>query len=637
MSAIAGIIRLDGAPVVPGEIEATLDAMAPRGPDRRRTWRRNNAALGHALLATTPEAIGEQQPWEHPASGLVIASDSRLDNRPELLEELGFAGRDPDTIGDGELLHAAFARWGPDCAARLLGDFSFAIWDPRVRTLFAARDVMGVRPFYYHFSPGHLFAFASEADALLEVRGVPNDLDEGRIADALVQQLEGIDKTSTFFGAIRRLPPASTLTVSGERLDCSEYWSPMGRVPSGLPATENDWIDGLRERLTTAVTRRLRSNGRVGSMLSGGLDSSSVVAIASRRADSQGNGPLATFSAVSLRPGCSETRAIDSMLAHFGCDATRLSVDDAGELLDEIAATWPIMGEPFDATMTLVDCQYLSAERRGVRIVLDGIDADNLLSEGDYLQGLARSGRWGRLLREVSGQRRFYRGAMSTWALVRPLVSGALVPPTLRRIARSRRGAREYLDLVRSTLIAPEFARRIRLDIRLQRLNDALARHSTRSPDGMAGTSMCSNYTTVGVERYGRVAAARGIEPRHPFLDRDLVEFCAWLPWSLRLRDGWPKWVLRQAMAPALPADVAWRRGRVHLGRGFNHALLGRVVRQRGFGRDVLGAGLGDYVAVQALRELTGTESSWSEDNGRWETILGIAALQAWMDGRHRL
>ncbi len=636
MSAIAGIIRLDGAPVVPGEIEATLAAMARRGPDRRGSWHRDNAALGQALLGTTPEAICERQPWEHPVSGAVVVSDSRLDNRPQLLAELGFAGRDPDTIGDGELLHAAFARWGEDCAAHLLGDFSFVLWDPRKRTLFAARDVMGVRPFYYHYSPGRLFAFASEADALLEVRGVPPELDEGRIADALVQQLEGIDRTSTFYAAIRRLPPANTLTVSVERLDTREYWAPMADVPSGLPTTESEWIEGLRERLTTAVTRRLRSSGRVGSMLSGGLDSSSVVAIACEQLESSGTGPLATFSAVSTLPGCPETRAIDSMLAHFGCDASRVSVDDAGDLLDSIAAGWPTMGEPFDAGMTLVDCQYLSAARRGVRVVLDGIDADNLLSEGNCLQRLARSGRWVRLLREIRGQKRFYGDAASTLDSVRPLISGLPVPQALRQIVRRNRAAREHRNLLKSTLIAPDFARRVGLDGRLQRLSAALQSHSRLSPDGLAGTSMRSHYTTVGVERYGRVAAARGIEPRHPFLDRELIEFCSWIPWNLRLRDGWPKWALRQAMAPVLPADVAWRLGKDHLGWRFNHALLGRIARRRGFGRDVLGAGLGDYVAVQALREVTATESAWSEQNDRWETMFGIAALQAWLAVRKR-
>jgi asparagine synthetase B (glutamine-hydrolysing) len=145
---------------------------------------------------------------------------------------------------------------------------------------------------------------------------------------------------------------------------------------------------------------------------------------------------------------------------------------------------------------------------------------------------------------------------------------------------------------------------------------------------------MRSNYTTVGLERYERVAAARGIEPRHPFLDRELIEFCAWIPFSLRLRDGWPKWVLRQAMAPALPADVAWRLGKDHLGWRFNHAVLGRVAGSRRFGRDVLGDGLRDYVAVQRLRDLTSTESAWSEQSNGWETMFGIAALQAWLGGR---
>ena len=227
MSGIAGIIRLDGAPVAPGDIEAMLATMARRGPDRRRGWCEGNAAFGQALLATTPEAVAEIQPWVHPDSGCVVVSDSRLDNRPELLHALEIRHATPDEIGDGELLHAAWQRWGERCAEQLLGDFAFAIWDPRNQKLFCARDVMGVRPFYYHYAPGRLFAFASETDALLTLRDVPTAIDEGRIADALVSELEGIDKTSTFYQAIVRLPPAQTLRLENGRLRLREYWHPL--------------------------------------------------------------------------------------------------------------------------------------------------------------------------------------------------------------------------------------------------------------------------------------------------------------------------------------------------------------------------------------------------------------------------
>ena len=135
MSGIAGIIRLDGSPVVAAELAAMLVPMARRGPDGLRQLARGNVGFGQALLATTPEATAELQPWTHRETGCIVVSDSRLDNRPQLLQALGIQGRAADDVGDGELLHAAYERWGKDCAQHLLGDFAFALWDPRQQLL----------------------------------------------------------------------------------------------------------------------------------------------------------------------------------------------------------------------------------------------------------------------------------------------------------------------------------------------------------------------------------------------------------------------------------------------------------------------------------------------------------------------
>src|SRR5690606_26725276 len=126
MSGIAGVIRFGGAVAAP-ELEAMLQPMVARGPDRQAIGCFGAAGFGQALLATTAEAMTEFQPWRHPDSGCIVVSDSRLDNRPQLLRQLGIDRR-PDTVGDGELLHAAWQRWGEHCADRLRGDFAFALW-----------------------------------------------------------------------------------------------------------------------------------------------------------------------------------------------------------------------------------------------------------------------------------------------------------------------------------------------------------------------------------------------------------------------------------------------------------------------------------------------------------------------------
>ena len=207
MSAIVGMLFADGRPVDPGDLERMTAPLAHRGPDGKGTWLGGRVGLGHLLLTTTPESQNERLPLER--DGLTITADARLDNRDELLRALDISPAAPD----GELILAAYGRWGEACPARLLGDFAFAVWDTRRRILFAARDHFGVKPLYYFCSPG-VFAFASELKALLPVPFVPRRLDEERVADYLLSL--GEDTESTFYRDIRRLPPAHTITATGE-------------------------------------------------------------------------------------------------------------------------------------------------------------------------------------------------------------------------------------------------------------------------------------------------------------------------------------------------------------------------------------------------------------------------------------
>ena len=139
------------------------------------------------MLATTPELLIEPQPFEHPETGCVITADVRLDNREELIAALD-VHRDP--VGDAEIILGTYLKWGGDCPNHLLGDFAFAIWDPRHKRVFCARDHSGMRQLYYHHKRGSRFLFATEARAILVLPQVPYHLNEGRIADFLIQELE---------------------------------------------------------------------------------------------------------------------------------------------------------------------------------------------------------------------------------------------------------------------------------------------------------------------------------------------------------------------------------------------------------------------------------------------------------------
>ena len=575
MSAIAGLVMLDGSAANIDVMKKMLGSMKHCGPDAQHSWQSDNAAFGQALLATTPEALNEAQPWTDKTSGCIVVTDSRLDNREILAASLGLNDRAIDTIGDAELIFAAYQAWGEACPEKLLGDFTFAIWNPKTTRLFCVRDQLGIRPFYYHTIADKIFAFATTSEALRPLLQKPSVLDEGRLADALTDQLEGYDRTSTFFRDIKRLPPAHSLSLqlqAAPRLHC--YWQPLQNPPTPFPGTEKQWLEQLEALFVEAVHCRLRSHTPISSMLSGGLDSSAIVAVACEKLELDGKPRLSTFSAVSSDMNCAETRAIRLMQSTFNLTSIEIDPEKSPELMQVIAEQWPQFDEPFEALNTLVHAQYLSAGKKKLRIMLDGIDADALLAEGDYLHDLARTGQWRRVWRESRASVRFWGPEASLSYFLRPLVSEFLIPMPVRRFVRHLRGGIHSSRTPEQALIRPAFAEQIDLASRYRTL--AVNNTGMKAKDNQGHGAYCaisSSYTSAAIERYRRLASRYGIEPRHPFLDRRLVEFCVWLPQSLRLRDGYPKWAIRQVMSQKLPVEIAWRRGKEHLGWQFNRNL----------------------------------------------------------------
>ena len=600
MSGIAGVFR-PGGMATATELQAMLGPMARRGPDRQALACHGEVGFGQALLATTPEALAECQPWQHPDSGCLVVSDSRLDNRPQLLRELGI-DRPADEVGDGELLHAAWQRWREGCADRLRGDFAFAIWHPGARELFLARDPMGVRPLLLHFDPGRLFVFGSCTEAVLAQGQVPATIDEGRIADALIGETEGIDQVCTFFTTIERLPPAHWMRLRDGRRVQQRYWRPIGdERPTGLPATEPEWIEAQRERLDRAVRLRLRSQRPVGSMLSGGLDSSSAVALAARACEQHGADPFPVYAAIdSGNPDCSETRHIRAVLAH---------ARSTGHLLDlpQFAAQapgtawWEDGIEPFDSAMTLVAELYRRAGGQGTVSLLDGVPADNLYVTGQHARQLLRGGQWRAAWTVALAQNRLHlEPARLPHLAAARVMAGALAPEPVHALRRWRQDRTTYRQFLQASPIDPALVRRVGLWPRYRRYSASIGASHQWHRSGQALSSMAAPYITAGLERYNRVASRFGVEPRPPFADRDLIEFQAWVPIDLRLRDGHLKWVLRQAMAGLLPDPVRWRTDKQHIGFRFSQVQVQRhrpSVAELG---PVLGRGWLDPVRLQA-------------------------------------
>lgn len=571
MSGIAGQVHFNGELVKPESMLCMLATLRRRGPDRQTVHCDGNVGFAQALLATTPEAIAECQPWVHPVSGCVVVSDSRLDERPQLLRELGIR-RPADEVGDGELLHAAWQRWGTHCANRLRGDFAFVIWSPAQQTLYCARDPMGVRPFVFHFVAARRFVFGSSTEAVLAQGDVPAQIDEGRIADALFEETEGIDLTTTFYRAVQKLPPASWMLIQSRGvIDQQRYWQPVGDQPAGLPRSTDEWVEAQREQLDRAVQRRLRSHRPVGSMLSGGLDSSSVVALASATCAAKGQLPFPVFSATNTADvTCAETRSIQAMLVQRHCSATLIDLATVGQTQPD---WWETCSEPFDGSISLAAQLYRAAAARGVVSLMDGVPADNLFVTGGFARRLFDQGRFAAAWRAALAQWSLPGVRNPRWHALR-VMAGCLAPKALRELRDQWVEAAEYRAWQAASLASPELTRRVDMRGRYRRYRSSIRGSYQWHPSEEAVSCMAAPYICAGLERYNRVASLFGVEPRPPFTDRDLIEFQAWVPIALRARDGHAKWILRQAMDQLLPPDVAWRTDKSHIGWAFNRAGL---------------------------------------------------------------
>lgn len=566
MSAIAGMYCLDGRPVDRADLERMVASVAHRGPDGAGVWCNGSIGLGHRMLWTTPESLSEKLPFTNQTGDLAITADARIDNRDELMAALDIPLH--DDITDSALIFSAYERWGEYCPEKLLGDFAFAIWDQRRQVLFCARDHFGVKPFYYYCSE-RAFVFASEIKALLCQPEVPRRLNETRVADYLVPMFE--DKVITFYQDILRLPPAHTMTVSREGARSRQYWS-LDPTREIRYSSDEEYAGAFREIFTEAVRCRLRSAYPVGSMLSGGLDSSSIVCVARRLLADDGSDQLHTFSAIfDDVPECDERHFINAVLAQGELKPHYVHADQLSPLVDLDRVLWHEDEAFYTPNLFMHWGLYGAAQEQGVRVLLDGLDGDTTVSHGiTYLAELARAGRWLTLAANVKGLAQCLN--RSPWRILLTRVIKPLVPEPIRWAWRVLRGRNRPAWGV-NTIIHPDYARRIGLADRVQALQRERSKPArTAKEDHWHG--LTRGLIPFVLEVVDRAAATFSLESRYPFFDKRLAEFCLALPPEQKLCQGWTRVVMRHAMTDILPIEVQWRGGKANLSQNFIRGLL---------------------------------------------------------------
>lgn len=604
-------------------------SLAHRGPDASGVWNSGPVGLGHRMLWTTPQSLHEQLPLTSKNGDLVITADARIDNRDELITALGLGRWSYGEMTDSELILRAYEQWGEDSPTRLLGDFAFAVWDEPRQTLFCARDHCGVKPFYYYQSPRALI-FASEIKALFATGEVPRRLNPVRVADYLAQIFD--DQAGTFYRDVLRLPAGHSMTIRGRDSRIQPY---CGLDPSREVrlSSDEEYAEAFRERFTEAVRCRLRSAFPVGSLLSGGLDSSSIVGTA-RRVLAEDGRPLHTFSAIFPGLPEAELRRIDerpfveSMVAMNGLVPHYVHADRLSPLGDLARVLWH-EDEAFLAPNLYMHWGlYGAAHQQSVRALLDGVDGDTTVCHGlDYLGELARGGRVRTLCREVKALAT--RHQASPRRILWQFGLKPLVPEPARqiwRVARGRRGP-SWGD---NTIINPVFARRIGFAERARQLRERV-RTSARTARESHWRGLTSPLLPYVLEIGDKAAAAFSLEPRYPFFDRRLIEFCLALPAEQKLHQGWTRVVMRRAMSQILPDKVCWRVGKADLSPNFARRLW---ERDRSLLEDVIVRDpqvIADYVDVSALRDAYRRYASRLIAQGDALTVYSAANLAFWL------
>jgi asparagine synthase (glutamine-hydrolysing) len=606
MSGIFGIFRRDGQPVTCAELERMSDTLAHRGPDGHDLWHDGPVGLGHRMLWTTPESLHEQLPFSHRDAGLTITADARIDNRDELLPLLGLTNRPAEFVSDSQVILAAYEKWGEACPEHLLGDFAFVIWDAREQKLFCARDHFGVKPFYYYCSDD-MFAFASEIKALFQLASISRRINEDRIAAHLTYITE--DRTSTYFQNILRLSPASVIIIRGAKESQAIYWQ-LDANRDAPPSTDQEYADRFREIFTAAVRCRLRSAGPVGSLLSGGLDSSSIACMARTLLADDNSQPLPTFSAVfDTISSCDERPYINAVLNTGGFDPSYVEADRINPLDEIDRIFWHKDAPHVGPNVSMIWNLHRTAQEKGVRVLLDGNDGDSTVSHGyGYLRELAVSRRWILLAREAAGSAA--TDELSPWLVIWSYIRvfGIQGDDLFAHFLRWLRHVRHVFKRSRSIasinygwryIVEPTYAAKHDLEARYRKWQNASSLASVTCRDEHYRV-LTNPIQVAALEEMDALSAARGLESRYPFWDKRLIEFCLSLPATQKLKGGWSRLVMRRAMGGILPENIQWRKTKTEFVYGFLSRLIcgneGRLecLHSQPF--------LADYINLDALK-----------------------------------
>ncbi|MBS1660257.1 MAG: asparagine synthase (glutamine-hydrolyzing) [Bacteroidetes bacterium] len=547
MCGISGIVSSNPAKINEQRLKNMTDVLTHRGPDGEGIWinKSNQAGLAHRRLSIIDLSPAGAQPM-HYLDRYTIVHNGEIYNYRELRDLLQSKDYTFVSHTDTEVILAAYDHFGTGCLQHFDGMFAFAIWDEKEQQLFLARDRFGEKPLFF-YQDEHEFIFASELKALWAA-GVRKDPNKKMLFNFLTigYTQNPANGFETFFQGVSKLPARTSLlyNVHSQDMETMAYWDI--EIGHTLQCKEETAIDEFSRLLSLSVNRRLRSDVPVGTSLSGGLDSSSIVATILR----QPNAPakLPTFSAVFPGFEKDESSFVNLLTRQFGLDNHPVT-PGAADLIRDFDKLVYHQDEPFLSSSIYAQFRVFGlASDSSIKVMLDGQGADELLAGYHkyyswYWQELYRSDKKAFAL-ELEAARE--SGIDSRWTWKNRLA--AHLPVYAGLFLKKKRSGQQR----RSHDLSREFIRQFGVsyyDIpHFDRLNGVLYYNTF-----MNGMEELLRYAD-------RNSMAHGVEVRLPFLSHELVEFVFSLPAHFKIREGWTKWLLRMSMDGVLPQAITWRK-----------------------------------------------------------------------------
>ncbi|MDT9726094.1 asparagine synthetase B [Xylanibacillus composti] len=560
MTAIVGLYHDHSQPVDPEYGARMMRALEAYPADRTDSWVSGPIFFGCHTQWITPESCREQLPFYDPQEGLAITADAIVDNRAELFDRLGIDRHLRQRLTDSELIMLAYRRWGTDAPRYLHGDFAFFIWDERHQRLFGARDLLGNRSLYYCYQSGQ-FAFSTTISPLLALPYLCKRLNEEWLAEylALPSLVDALNLHATPYKQIRQLPPAHCICMEQGRISIEQYSAICPPAEPLRLRSNAEYEEAFRSVFQQAVDDKVRTVRQVGVLLSGGLDSGTVAAFAVHSLKDRGKRlyaysciPPADFSDWTARDRIAdETPYIQATVDHIGHIIPHMETFQGSSPYQDIDTWLELLELPYKYVENSFWMRgaFEKAQAQQVGVMLTGTGGNETISWGPslaYYGKLLRKWRWLRLYRELylysrrigTGRRRILPDILQT---AFPMLAKQDEKPDQAGLP---------------SMIHPSFAERMRVDerisdylseLRISTLDACKARELSlqdlRIPSmlGVSGTKLSLRYS---------------VRERDPTLDPRVIRFCASVPLSQYVQNGYDRALIRRATKHMLPDAV---------------------------------------------------------------------------------